>query len=138
MEQLARLRPATILVVENEAIVLLELADWLEDVGFTVLTAFSADEALGLLRLHPEVGLLMTDISMPGSMDGLELAHLANKSWPRMKIIVTSGRTNPQLDELPDGSVFIPKPLERLRLRGVLDRLTGDAPPPDTTAGLPG
>jgi CheY-like chemotaxis protein len=140
MEQLARLRPATILVVENEAIVLMELADWLADVGLTVLTAVSADEAVDLLKTHPEIGLLMTDITMPGSMDGVALAHLAHQSWPLVKIVVTSGRMDPHPDELPTGSVFVPKPLERLRLWRVLSRLMGDDVPsqPDSTNLLPG
>jgi len=125
MEQLARLRPATILVVENEAIVLMELADWLTDVGLTALTAFSADEAVDLLNTHPEVGLLMTDVTMPGSMDGVELAHLTHERWPLVKIIVTSGRLDPSADELPAGSVFVPKPLERPRLWRVLSQLMG-------------
>jgi len=127
MEQLARLKPATILVVENEAIILMELADWLAGVGLTVLTAFSADEAVDLLDTHPEVGLLMTDVSMPGSMDGLALAHLTHESWPLVKIVVTSGRMDPREDELPAGSVFVPKPLERPRLWRVLSRLIDDA-----------
>jgi CheY-like chemotaxis protein len=140
MEQLARLRPATILVVENEAIVLMELADWLADVGLTVLTAISADEAVDLLKTHPEIGLLMTDITMPGSMDGVELAHLAHEGWPLVKIIVTSGRMDPHPDELPTGSVFVPKPLERLRLWRVLSRLMDDDVPsqPDATNLLSG
>ena len=138
MEQLPRLRPATILVVENEAIVLMELADWLADIGLTVLTAISADEAVDLLNTHPEVGLLMTDITMPGSMDGVELAHLAHKSWPLVKIVVTSGRTNPDRDELPAGSVFVPKPLERPRLWAVLNQLIGDdAARPEPTSVFP-
>ena len=127
MEQLARLKPATILVVENEAIILMELADWLAGVGLTVLTAFSADEAVDLLDTHPEVGLLMTDVSMPGSMDGLALAHLTHESWPLVKIVVTSGRMDQREDELPAGSVFVPKPLERPRLWRVLSRLIDDA-----------
>jgi CheY-like chemotaxis protein len=138
MEQLARLRSATILVVENEAIVLMELADWLADVGLTVLTAFNADEAVDLLNTHPEIGLLMTDITMPGSMDGVELAHLARARWPLVKIIITSGRMDPHQDELPAGGVFIPKPLERPRLWRVLNRLIDDAPPSDPAKVLPG
>jgi len=132
MEQLVRLRPATVLVVENEAIVLVELADWLAEVGLTVLTAFSADEALDLLSVHPEVALLLTDITMPGPMDGLELARLASERRPLVKIIVTSGQMDPPQHELPTGGVFVPKPLERPRLwRALSLLLEEDATPPE-------
>ncbi len=139
MEQLARLGLATIVVVENEAIVLMELADWLSDVGLTVLTAFSADEAVDLLNAHPEIGLLMTDVTMPGSMDGVELAYLTHESWPRVQIIITSGRMAPHPAELPAGSIFIPKPLERPKLWRVLSGLMGDDAPraPDPTNVIP-
>lgn len=140
MEQLGRLRPATILVVENEAIVLAELADWLADVGLTVLTAFSADEAVDLLHAHAEIAILMTDVTMPGSMDGVDLAHLTHENWPRVKIVVTSGLMDPHPDELPAGGVFIPKPVERPRLWRLLNQLMGDdaPPPPDPSHTIRG
>ena len=126
MAPFARLKPVTILIVEDEAIVRLELADWLTELGLTVLTADDADEAITILDGHPEIELLMTDIKMSGSMDGLRLAHHVRHRWPPVKIIVASGRLDTQPCELPTGSFFMPKPLERQKLWRALADLAGE------------
>jgi CheY-like chemotaxis protein len=112
MAKPARLKPATILIVENEALIRNELADWLGELGLAVLVARDADEAITLLERHPEIDVLMTDIAMPGSMDGLRLAHHVSKRWPPITIVVASGRLHTQRSELPAGSLFVPKPFE--------------------------
>ncbi len=113
MAQFARLKPATILVVEDDALVQLELADWLAELGLTVLTADDADEAIALLDTHPEIEVLLTDIQMPGSMDGIRLAHHVAERWPPVRIIVGSSVFGTTLFELPRGSTFVPKPFLR-------------------------
>jgi CheY-like chemotaxis protein len=110
MAQFQRLKPATVLVVEDDAIVQLELVDWLAELGLAVLTADNADEAIALLDSHPQIELLLTDVRMPGSMDGIRLAHHVAERWPPVKIIVLSGVFETSLDELPGGSMFVPKP----------------------------
>jgi CheY-like chemotaxis protein len=110
MAQFARPTPATILVVENEALVRLEVADRLARSGLIVLIASNADEAIALLDGHPEIELLFTDVRMPGSMDGIRLAHHVRGRWPPVKIIVASGMIGADLDDLPDGSLFLSKP----------------------------
>jgi two-component system, response regulator PdtaR len=131
MAQSARLKPATILVVENEAIVRLELADWLADLGLLVLEAQDADEAITLLDAHPEIEFLMTDIRMPGSMDGVRLAHHVRGRWPPVKIIVVSGMVETQLSELPHASIFVSKPYDHQMLSQALGRFTtGSQPSP--------
>ena len=101
MAQSTPLNPATILVVENEAIVRLELVAQLTDLGLKVLVASDADEAIDLLDSHQEIELLLTDVTMPGSMDGVRLAHHVRKRWPPIKIVVTSGRPGTKLSDLP-------------------------------------
>ena len=86
-----RLMPTTVLVVENEALVRLEVADRLARLGLLVLVASDADEAIVLLDAHPEIDVLFTDIRMPGSMDGVRLAHHVRNRWPPVRIIVASG-----------------------------------------------
>jgi CheY-like chemotaxis protein len=103
-------KPATVLIVENEAIVRIELAGRLTEMGWSVLAAANADEAIVLLDSHPEIVLLFTDIRMPGSMDGLRLAHHVRDRWPPVKIIVTSGLSSAQLGEMPIDSLFLAKP----------------------------
>ena len=112
MAQFKRLAPATVLIVENEALVRLELAHHLGQAGMLVLAANDADEAIALLDKHPEIELMVTDVRMPGSMDGIRLAHHVRDRWPPVKIIVASGRLETELSELPSGSVFLAKPFE--------------------------
>jgi DNA-binding NtrC family response regulator len=125
MGQFHRASPATILVVESEDLVLLELADWLRDNGLVALTAHNADDAIALLESHPEIEIMMTDVNMPGSMDGIRLAHHVRDRWPPVKIVIASGRLHTQLDELPDGALFLPKPIERVGLSLCLARVLG-------------
>ena len=120
MAQSARFRPATILVVENEILVRMELVASLTEMGLNVLAAANADEAIELLDAHPDIEVLMTDINMPGSMDGLKLAHHVRERWPPVKIIVASGRLSTQLSELPRESLFLPKPYGPAGLAGAL------------------
>lgn len=129
MAQSARLKPATILIVENEAIVRLELADWLTEQGLVVLQALDAGEAIALLDTHPEIELLVTDIRMPGSMDGVRLAHHVRGRWPPVKIIVVSGLFETRLADLPTDSLFFPKPFERQQLLQALAPFTDGSQP---------
>src|ERR1700722_2388668 len=112
MARSARLNPVTILIVENEALVCLEFAHWLEKMGSVVLLASDADEAITLLDAHREIQLMITDIKMPGSMDGIRLAHHVRDRWPPVKIIVVSGMADTRQSDLPKRSIFISKPFE--------------------------
>ncbi|MGV8951722.1 MAG: response regulator [Cypionkella sp.] len=100
----------SVLVVEDEALILLDIADQLEDEGFTVYQATNADAAIKLLATHLDIRLVFTDIDMPGSMDGLLLAAAVRRRWPPVRIIVTSGARLVEITDLPNGSVFFSKP----------------------------
>lgn len=102
--------PTTVLIVEDEAILRLELTGRLTDMGLSVLSADNADAAIALLDAHREIKVMFTDIKMPGSMDGVRLAHHARRRWPPIKIIVTSGMIDTDLKTLPADSIFLPKP----------------------------
>jgi len=104
--------PATVLVVEDEVFIRMVSVDVLEDAGYTVIEAESADEAVRVLESGELVSLLFTDIRMPGRMDGLELAALVNSSWPSVHLLVTSGHCRLSDDEIPDGGRFLPKPYQ--------------------------
>lgn len=99
-----------VLVVEDEAIIRVDLANELEDAGYEVIEAESADEAIKLLTLVPRIRLMITDVDMPGSMDGLKLAAAVRERWPPVSIIVVSGHRNVELTNLPAGSAFFSKP----------------------------
>jgi two-component system, response regulator PdtaR len=81
-----------------------------EEAGFVVLEAADADQAVALLESRPDISLLFTDIDMPGSMDGLKLAHAVRDRWPPIKILLVSGQVRPQTSELPSNSCFVGKP----------------------------
>lgn len=100
----------TILIVEDELMIRWDVVEQLEDEGYRVLQAGSADEAIALLEANPDVRLIFTDIDMPGSMDGLKLAGVVHGRWPPVRIIVTSGKRVVEITDLPDGSVFFAKP----------------------------
>lgn len=84
--------------------------DALRDAGYDVLTATNADQAIRMLESDRSISLVFTDIDMPGSMDGLKLAAAVRDRWPPVDIVIASGKHRPARDEMPDRSVFLPKP----------------------------
>lgn len=102
--------PVKILIVEDEALLRMDIADEMQDAGFVVLEAGNADQAIALLDADPEIRLIFTDVDMPGSMDGLKLAAAVRDRWPPIKIIVTSGHRQVADFELPSESRFFGKP----------------------------
>ena len=86
------------------------IVDELEDAGFEVYEASNAVEAIVLLAANSRIELMFTDVDMPGGDDGLKLAAAVRDRWPPIKIIVTSGLRNVDVDSLPVESRFMPKP----------------------------
>ena len=105
-----------VLVVEDEAIIRMDIAGQLSDAGYDVFEAGTADEAVSLLEANPSIRILFTDIDMPGGMDGLELSAAVRDRWPPVKIVVTSGHRVVEVTDLPDGSVFFSKPYHHARV----------------------
>ena len=99
---------ARILLVEDDVLVRLMIADELREAGLAVIEAASADEALAYLGAGGHADLVFTDIEMPGTMNGLEMArHL--KAWtPSLPLILTSGKFMPQ--NVGSLGLFISKP----------------------------
>src|SRR5580658_1691676 len=87
--------PRAVLVVEDEMMLRMRAVDMVEDAGFTPVEAVNADDALAILESRSDIELLFTDIQMPGSMDGLTLAHAVHERWPSIKIILVSGKLTP-------------------------------------------
>lgn len=106
----------TVVVVEDEALIRLDITISLENEGFIVLEASNADEAINILNAHPEIRLMFTDIDMPGSMDGLKLASAVRDRWPPVKIIVASGHRQLNDDLLPVEGKFFSKPYDHARV----------------------
>jgi CheY-like chemotaxis protein len=121
-----RLGPV-ILIVEDEFLLRLDSAETIESAGFEVIQAANADEAIAILETRPDIHVVFTDIQMPGSMDGLKLARFVRDRWPPVKIVATSGRVMVGDDDLPPGSVFLPKPYRGAHVVATLREMTGAA-----------
>ena len=100
-----------VLVVEDEMMLRMRAVDMVEDAGFTAVEAVNADDALVILESRSDIELLFTDIQMPGSIDGLKLAHAVHERWPLIKIILVSGQLKLTDDDKPVDSRFFGKPL---------------------------
>src|SRR5664279_2126660 len=108
-------RPAAasiVLVVEDEMLLRMRAVDMVEDAGYASVEAVDADEAVAILESRSDIALIFTDIQMPGSMDGLKLAHAVHERWPPIKIILVSGQLKLADIEIPADSLFFGKPLE--------------------------
>jgi CheY-like chemotaxis protein len=98
--------PAVVLVVEDEMLLRMRAVDIVEDAGYTSVEAVDADEAFAILESRSDIALLFTDIQMPGSMDGLGLAHSVHDRWPPIKIILVSGQVKATAIDIPPRAGF--------------------------------
>jgi CheY-like chemotaxis protein len=114
-----------VLVVEDEILIRMNSVDMIRDLGFEVIEAVDADEAVYLLESIPGIEVVFTDIQMPGSMDGLLLAAFVSDRWPPVALLITSGRERPLAADMPAGARFIPKPYSRYELGEQLHALAG-------------
>jgi CheY-like chemotaxis protein len=105
-----------VLVVEDEELLRMLATDMLEDHGLTVVQAATAEEALPILEDRDDIGVLFTDVNMPGRMDGLSLAAHVAERWPHIRLVVTSGRQGLTNNQLPDDGQFVQKPYRQSQL----------------------
>jgi CheY-like chemotaxis protein len=122
MQPNARKRPV-VLIVEDEYLVRTGTRAAVEMAGFDVLEAGDADEAIGILAARNDISLIFTDVHMPGSMDGLKLAHFVRDRWPPVKIVATSARVRIIASDLPEGGRFLPKPYSAAEIASTLHEL---------------
>lgn len=106
----------TILIVDDEALIRFDLVDFFEDAGWRVFDAASAEEAIAILDQHQEVRVVLTDVQMPGSMDGLKLAHYVRERFPPTVLYIVSGNVPLGPADLPARATFLPKPFDHRRL----------------------
>lgn len=120
----------TALVVEDETVIRMETADLLTDAGFDVLEAWNGATALRQLERRPEIGLLVTDVHMPGDLDGFGLSRLVAERWPAIALVVVSGAARPGPGDLPSGARFIAKPFSARTVLDTAVALLGPLPRP--------
>jgi CheY-like chemotaxis protein len=116
-------RPLAVLIVEDEPLVRMSAVAMIEEAGCQTYEAANADEAIALLEKHADIRILFTDIDMPGSMDGLKLAHYVRGRWPPVKIIVTSGHVQVGRQDMPRDATFFAKPYRAMQIVGKLREL---------------
>jgi CheY-like chemotaxis protein len=111
-----------VLVVENHPLVRKGVLEVMIEAGFETLEAGSAVEAIRILEARPDIHLVFTVAGMPGTMDGIELAHYIRNRWPPVKLIVVSGQDVIEQQELPPGARFFAKPY---RETSIVEAMTG-------------
>ena len=109
-----------VLLVEDEPLVRTLQVDILREAEFWVLEAADADEAFEILKRRPDVRAVLTDVDMPGSLDGFEFARLVHQGWPKVGVLVISGKTAPEPGDLPPSAVFAAKPVRPAALVDLL------------------
>jgi two-component sensor histidine kinase/ActR/RegA family two-component response regulator len=114
-----------VLVVEDEMLLRMRAVDIVEDAGFNAVEASNADQAMTILESRSDISLLFSDIQMPGSMDGLKLAHAVHERWPAIKIILVSGHVQLSDADRPTDSRFFGKPLEVKQMIAELQEMVG-------------
>lgn len=118
--------PSVILVVEDEMLLRMRAVDLIEDAGYLPVEAVDADEAFAILQSRSDIALLFSDIQMPGSMTGLQLALAVHERWPRIKIILASGQLKLSKSEIPENSRFFGKPLDSVEMIAEIREMLGD------------
>ena len=132
-----------ILVVEDEVLIRLVIAQYLRDCGYRVIEAAHADEALLVLRKsETEIDVVFTDVEMPGSMDGFALAQWVRSNRPGMEVILAGSvhRAVQAASDLCDQQNNLPKPYDPQsvhdRIRRLLASRRGRKPDIDLQAAL--
>lgn len=119
--------PAVVLIVEDEMLLRMRAVDMVEDAGYISVEAVDADEAVAILESRSDIALVLTDIQMPGSMDGLKLAHTVHERWPPIKIILVSGQLKLAAIDIPADSRFFGKPIEAAEMIAEMQKMIGHA-----------
>jgi len=124
-----------VLVVEDEALVRMNAVGLLDDEGYEVLEARDADHALAILETRTDIGLVFTDVEMPGTMDGIGLANIIRQRWPLVLMVVVSGKAVVDETRLPGGARFFRKPYaDNVIVEAMRNMFALISPPPGSVA----
>ena len=118
-----------VLLVEDEGLIRLTLAETLGDAGYTVVEAGTGDEACALLRDKSEFDVLLTDIQMPGSADGIDVARSFHALHPNRPVVFMTGRPDmlSRVGRLAPSETLLRKPFGSLQMLSALESLLQQA-----------
>ena len=120
--------PDTILFVEDEVFVRMDIAEFLRQCGYRVAEAVSAEEAVEALKTKLTIDLVITDIRLQGAMDGRELAHWVRENRPGVRVLLTSAFGKEEGDV--EGATYLTKPYTGRALLDCVRNLLGEPPAP--------
>lgn len=112
-----------VLVVEDNTLIRMGAVELVVSAGYEAIEARDADEAIRILQSRSDIDLVFTDVQMPGSMDGIKLAHYIRERWPPVKLILASGNAILEESSLPAGSSFFAKPYVEHAIMGTMARM---------------
>jgi DNA-binding NtrC family response regulator len=113
----------TVLIVENEFLIRMVLADTLADEGYNVVEAGNVLEAVAVLGQR-KVDAVITDVDMPGGLSGLDLAQMMSLKHAEIPIIIASGGRRLQPEDLPGVAVFVAKPYRMATMMAMVSEMT--------------
>ena len=99
-----------VLIVQEELVIRMDVVEAFETGGYKVFQADTAEKAIDVLQREPTIRVVFTDVDLPGTMDGLALAHYVRHRWPPTILLVGSGRAVPDTGALPSKARFVRKP----------------------------
>jgi CheY-like chemotaxis protein len=115
-----------VLIVEDEFLIRLTLAEVLSDEGYTVIEAETADEAVKLLQAGPPIDVLLTDIQLPGQLDGKALVRHVRETQPDLPVIFMTGRPDTMDGRSPDSKeIYVAKPYLPSEICAAVRRMLG-------------
>jgi CheY-like chemotaxis protein len=109
-----------VLIVEDEPLVRMSISGALLQAGFEVLASSNGAESLELIAIRPDVFAVVSDIAMPGPIDGFELAREVQRRWPEIGVVLVSGQMEPPKSHCPGGVLFLSKPFKASTLLRLL------------------
>ena len=111
-----------VLIVEDEALQRVSLVDMVEDAGYAPVEAVDADHALSILERRTDIRIILADVNLPSSMDGLRLVNVIRNRWPPIEVIIMTAGCRPAAAAIPARTEFMSKPLSEGQVKTVLDR----------------
>jgi len=99
-----------VLIADAEALSRIKTIVMFMEARFKVYEAVDTDEAIQLLALRRDIGIMLVDDELPGSITGIELARYAAEHFGRLRVLMTSSRRRVASALLPDGALFLDRP----------------------------